>query len=168
MKPTLYSPTPLVSRLEALADPARLRMLHLLSAEELAVSELADVLQMPQSSVSRHLKLLAEQGWVVSRGERTANFYRMANGELPEPARRLWELAAGETQGWAALEHDRLRLARTLAAREEKSGDARAFSPASWSAVSRPMPTVAPVSSTRIPSKVIARDPSADRRAASP
>jgi ArsR family transcriptional regulator len=121
------SPAPLLTRLETLADSARLRMLHLLAGEELAVTELADVLQMPQSTVSRHLKLLAEQGWVVSRGERTANFYRMANGELPEPVRRLWELAVEETRGWPALEHDRLRLARRLAEREEKGGDARAF-----------------------------------------
>jgi ArsR family transcriptional regulator len=51
----------------------------------------------------------------------------MANGELAEPARRLWELAAEETRAWPALEHDRLRLARTLAAREARHGDARAF-----------------------------------------
>jgi ArsR family transcriptional regulator len=121
------SPSPLLSRLETLADPARLRLLHLLEAEELAVSELADVLQMPQSSVSRHLKALAEQGWVVSRGERTANFYRMANGELADPARRLWALAAEETRGWSALEHDRLRLARRLAEREARTEDGRAF-----------------------------------------
>jgi ArsR family transcriptional regulator len=127
MKQLSPSPTPLLSRLETLADPARLRLLHLLATEELAVSELADVLQMPQSSVSRHLKLLAEQGWVVARSARTANFYRMANGELPEPARRLWDLAADETRGWTALEHDRLRLARALAAREGRDGDARAF-----------------------------------------
>src|SRR5262245_52416986 len=121
MKTPAPSPTPLLARLEALADPARLRMLHLLSRAELAGSELADVLQMPQSSVSRHLKLLSDEGWVVSRGERTANFYAMANGELALAARRLWELAAEETRGWPALEHDGLRLARTLAAREAKS-----------------------------------------------
>ena len=118
------SPTPLLARLETLADPARLRLLHLLEAEELAVSELADVLQMPQSSVSRHLKLLAGQGWIVSRAERTANFYRMANGELPAPARRLWELAAEETRDWSALAHDRLRLRRCLAGR---TADSRTF-----------------------------------------
>jgi ArsR family transcriptional regulator len=125
--PTAASPEPLLARLDSLADPARLRLLHLLSAEELAVSELAGILQMPQSSVSRHLKLLGEQGFVVARAERTANYYRMANGELPASSRCLWELAAAETASWPALEHDRLRLARTLAARDEKSGDARAF-----------------------------------------
>ena len=114
----------LLARLGSLADPVRLRLLALLEAEELGVGELAEILQQPQSSVSRHLKLLGEQGWVVSRSERTANLYRMANGELPEPARKLWELTRDELAGWPALEHDRLRLRRRLAARD---GDSRRF-----------------------------------------
>ena len=62
-----------VSRLASLADPARLRLLALLEAHELQVSELADVLQLPQSTVSRHLKVLAAEGWIAARGERSAN-----------------------------------------------------------------------------------------------
>jgi SAM-dependent methyltransferase len=112
-----HSPDLLLARFSSLADPARLRMLHLLEHQELAVSELADVLQMPQSSVSRHLKLLGGEGWIVSRSAGTANFYQMANGELPESARQLWSLAAGETREWPALAHDRLRLARCLSGR---------------------------------------------------
>lgn len=114
----------LLSRLGSLADPVRLRLLALLEGEELGVGELAEIVQLPQSSVSRHLKLLGEQGWVVSRSERTANFYRMANGELSEGAKRLWELTREELARWPALEHDRLRLRRRLAARE---GDSRRF-----------------------------------------
>ncbi len=119
-----HSPDLLLARISSLADPARLRMLHLLEQQELAVSELADVLQMPQSSVSRHLKLLAGEGWVVARGAGTANYYRMASGELPESSRQLWQLAAGETRDWPALAHDRLRLARCLASR---AGEGRDF-----------------------------------------
>ena len=118
------TPVPLIGRLAALAEPARLRLLALLEGEELAVSELAEILQLPQSTVSRHLKQLSDEGWLVVRGERTANFYRMANGELPEPARRIWEVARGEIAGWPALAHDRLRLERTLAGRR---GDSSAF-----------------------------------------
>lgn len=123
-KPPALSPDLLLARISSLADPARLRMLHLLEQQELAVSELADVLQMPQSSVSRHLKLLAGEGWVVARGAGTANYYSMANGELPETSRQLWQLAAGETREWPALAHDRLRLARCLATR---AGEGRDF-----------------------------------------
>jgi len=113
-----HSPLLLIDQLSALAEPARLRLLSLLEGNELAVSELAQILQMPQSSVSRHLKLLADQGWIVSRGERTANLYRLANGELPEPARRLWELARESVADWPELAQDRLRLARRLADRD--------------------------------------------------
>jgi len=108
-----------LARLDSLADPARLRLLALLEAEELGVGELAEIVQLPQSSVSRHLKVLSDQGWVFSRSERTANLYTMANGELPAPARALWSVTKGEIAGWSELEHDRLRLERRLAERAE-------------------------------------------------
>jgi len=118
------TPEPLLSRLESLADPIRLRLLVLLEENELSVSDLAGILQMPQSSVSRHLKPLAEQGWIVSRSERTANLYRMANGELPDAARKLWELSRQEITAWPQLAHDKLRLEQRLA---ERQPDARAL-----------------------------------------
>ncbi|MFN7941561.1 MAG: metalloregulator ArsR/SmtB family transcription factor [Thermoanaerobaculia bacterium] len=114
------NPTALLSRLDGLADPARLRLLALLEGEELGVSELAEILQLPQSTVSRHLKVLADLGYVLARSERTANFYRMANGELPDSARRLWELSREEIRGWPELEQDRLRLARRLERRSTR------------------------------------------------
>ena len=103
MKQAATDPSPLISRIGALADPARLRLLTLLSAEELGVGELAEIVQMPQSSVSRHLKALADTGWVVARSERTANLYRMAGDALPDGARGLWEVARREIEGWPAL-----------------------------------------------------------------
>ena len=39
----------------SLADPTRLRLLRLLERHELGVADLCDVLQLPQSTVSRHL-----------------------------------------------------------------------------------------------------------------
>lgn len=108
------TPAPFLARFEALAEPARLRLLALLGERELSVSDLAEVLQLPQSTVSRHLKLLGEQGWVASRSERTANLYRMLDGDLAPAARRLWELAREEMTGWPALEQDRVRLERRL------------------------------------------------------
>lgn len=113
-----------VSRLASLADPARLRLLALLEAHELQVSELADVVQLPQSTVSRHLKVLTAEGWIASRGERTANLYRMTNGELPEAARSLWNATRSDLSAWSAIVQDGLRLERVLAARES---DGKAF-----------------------------------------
>ena len=117
------SPTQLLARLDALGDPARLRLLALLDGHELGVGELTEIVQLPQSTVSRHLKLLAEQGWVVSRAERTANLYSLANGELPPAAHALWQLARTEIAAWPALAHDRLRLERRLAERRTSARD---------------------------------------------
>ena len=63
-----------LSWLGTLGDLARLRTLRLLEREELGVGELARALQLPQSTVSRHLKPLFEQGWVTSarRGRRAS------------------------------------------------------------------------------------------------
>lgn len=51
----------------ALADSTRRRMLRVLAAHELSVNELVEVLEVPQSTVSRHLKMLREVGMVVDR-----------------------------------------------------------------------------------------------------
>ena len=63
------NPTQVTDRLAALSDMVRLRILRLLEAEALSVGEVAKVVQLPQSTISRHLKLLADAGWVV-RGRR--------------------------------------------------------------------------------------------------
>ena len=47
-------------RLPVLSEPTRARLLRVLAQEELGVGELARVVQLPQSTVSRHLKVLQE------------------------------------------------------------------------------------------------------------
>ena len=50
--------------LTVLGDALRSRMLVLLERHELTVGELCAVLQLPQSTVSRHLKVLGDADWV--------------------------------------------------------------------------------------------------------
>lgn len=114
---TFQSPTILLERLAALGDMARLRILRLLSREELSVGELARILQLPQSTVSRHLKLLHDGGWIFKRSEGTASLYRLDDQYLDEPAQQLWKVAAGQLGNGATFEHDDARLAEILAAR---------------------------------------------------
>jgi ArsR family transcriptional regulator len=102
----------------SLADPTRLRLLRLLDREELSVQELCEVLRLPQSTVSRHLKTLSDQGWLGSRRHGTQSFYRLAE-PLDGGARRLWKVARAETDAWAASEQDDLRLEARLRARRE-------------------------------------------------
>ena len=70
--------TAIFDDLTTLADATRSRMLLLLERHELTVAELCAVLQLPQSTVSRHLKTLADAGWVASRRDGTSRYYTLA------------------------------------------------------------------------------------------
>jgi len=111
-------PEALLSWMASLADATRLRLLHLLERHELGVVELCEVLQIPQSSVSRHLKVLADQGWLEGRSQGTNRLYRMAEAPRDSGARKLWLLAREQTSGWPTVQQDRLRLTRRLSERE--------------------------------------------------
>ena len=115
------SPEALLGWMEALADPTRLRLLRVLEQHELGVAELCDVLQLPQSTVSRHLKVLSDEGWTTSRRQGTVHLYRSAPTELDPAARRLWLVARDQTRHWPAANQDELRLARTLQQRQSHS-----------------------------------------------
>jgi ubiquinone/menaquinone biosynthesis C-methylase UbiE len=107
-----------------LAEPTRLRLLRAVETGELAVSDLCAVLQMPQSTVSRHLKVLMDEGWVVSRKDGTTNYYRLDSEHIQNGASELWGLACGQTETWPTLKQDRLRLAERL---RQRRGATRAF-----------------------------------------
>ncbi len=124
MNPETAQPAALLQWMDSLADATRLRLLRLLEEHELGVVDLCAVLQMPQSTVSRHLKVLADEGWVVSRRRGTMNRYALAAAELPQAARKLWALAREQTDHWPALKQDELRLQRRL---QQHSPDAKTF-----------------------------------------
>jgi ArsR family transcriptional regulator len=109
--------------MEQLAEPVRLRILRALEKQELSVLELCEALALPQSTVSRHLKVLAESGWLVSRRQGTHSLHAWADGIEPG-ARRLWLLARAETEGWPLLRQDADRLA---AVKARKDGAQRFF-----------------------------------------
>lgn len=117
-------PHALLTWMECLADPTRLRLLRLLEHHELGVVELCDVLQLPQSTVSRHLKILSDQKWLTNHRHATTNLYRMTTSELDPSARRLWALARQQTENWATHRQDELRLARRL---RERQANGQAF-----------------------------------------
>lgn len=102
----------------SLADATRARILRLLERCELTVAELCAVLQLPQSTVSRHLKVLADGEWVQRRREGTSSLYRMISDELDPAARRLWLLVREQAQHDEA---DAQRLQRVLAERQTRS-----------------------------------------------
>lgn len=111
---------PLFDRMTALADSTRSRMLLLLERHELTVNEIRSVLQLPQSTVSRHLKALVDQDWITSRPEGTSRRYRAA--EKMEPAsRKLWHLVREQVMPTPAAQQDSRRVQAVLAHRRSKS-----------------------------------------------
>src|SRR6478736_1659760 len=106
--------------LSTLADATRSRMLVLLERHELTVSELCTVLQLPQSTVSRHLKTLADSGWVISRRDGTSRYYTLSLDERAH-ARRLWSLLRDQVSLTAGADQDARRLKNVLARRQSKS-----------------------------------------------
>jgi len=112
---------PLLDHLAALTEPVRCRILLLLERHELTVGELCSVLQLPQSTVSRHLKTLGEAGWVVSRRDGTSRFYHLVDGGDGSPLPQLWDIIRREIGESPAAVQDSKRLESTLSARRTKS-----------------------------------------------
>src|SRR3954463_9361136 len=111
----------ILEHMSALADPTRCRMLLLLEKPDLTVSELCAVLQMPQSTVSRHLKTLADDDWVTSRRDGTSRFYSLPLDDLDSGAKRLWPLIREQVTGTSGSSQDDHRLRSVLARRRAKS-----------------------------------------------
>jgi ArsR family transcriptional regulator len=109
--------------LVALSDPTRGRVLLVLDGHELTVSEIGQVLQLPQPTVSRHLKTLTDEGWLVARADGTSRRYALA-APLEAGAQELWAVVRGRVASTAAARHDAERLRAVLAARRTTS---RAF-----------------------------------------
>ena len=105
----------ILDHLASLADTTRSRILLLLDRHELTVSELCAIVQLPQSTVSRHLKALADAGWAHSRADGTSNLYSLTRDELDAAARRLWGLVREQVGSTAAAVQDQRRLQATLA-----------------------------------------------------
>ncbi len=117
---TTASPTTLLDSLSALNDIARLRVLHLLSQHELSVGEIADVLQLPQSTVSRHLKMLLETEYVSRRTIGTTGLYRVSDS-MPCSTADLWDIAKDNFVDLPSSCEDNSRLISALAQRRSDS-----------------------------------------------
>lgn len=117
-------PTSILERLAALGDMTRLRILRLLESHELSVGEVSQVVQLPQSTVSRHLKVLADGSWLAKRNQGTATLYRHVLDDVPVEARALWVAVRDQLGHSAEFEDDARRVKAVLA---ERRTDSQAF-----------------------------------------
>ncbi len=68
----------------ALGDPTRILILYLLSERGMFVNEISDALEMPQSSASRHLRVLRERNLVATERQGTAVLYSLQDRRIIE------------------------------------------------------------------------------------
>ena len=123
--------------LSTLSDATRSRMLLILERHELTVSELCAVLQLPQSTVSRHLKTLADADWVSSRRDGTSRYYTLAVSDRDAHTRRLWALLRDQIASTAGADQDMRRLKSVLARRRTKSEEFFASAAGQWDRLRR-------------------------------
>lgn len=86
------------SAFAVLAETNRRAILSLLASSERSVRELEQRLRMPQPSVSKHLRVLREAGFVESRVDAQRRLYRLR----PEPLREVDAWLAPFRRFWAA------------------------------------------------------------------
>ena len=121
--------------LQLLAESSRVRLLSVLHADELTVGELVQVVQMPQSTVSRHLKALLEAGWVKRRTEGATSLYRGASQAPGEAAEAIWRAVLDDWTAGRTHTEDQARLRAVLAARTEEAQTLFARIRAEWDAM---------------------------------
>lgn len=121
--------------MNCLADATRLRLLALLAEHELGVSDLCEVVQLPQSTVSRHLKILGDEGWAISRRQGTTNLYQVVLDELDQRQRELWLITRDEASDWATLKQDKLRLQQLVLSKQQDAGAFFADAAEQWESI---------------------------------
>ena len=107
-----------IALFHALADPARLRIVESMKSGECAVGDIVERMDIHQSGVSRHLRILTEAGIVQMR---------------PDGQKRLYSLrreAFDQLEAWVAgyLRHWEARLDRFGAALERNRAAAKTAS----------------------------------------
>jgi ArsR family transcriptional regulator len=125
---------PIHARLGALAEPTRTRLLLLLARHELSVGELCGAVQLPQSTVSRHLRVLLDEGWVVSRPDGQSRYYRLAT-ELEPNAQRLWQVVGDAVSASVEAEQDAVRAQQAVRERRTRSQEFFSTAASDWETV---------------------------------
>lgn len=105
--------------LKLLSDPTRLRLLALLTREELSVAELQEILGMAQSRISSQLALLRQAEIVVDRRDGKKAFYSL-RPNLDPKGQALLQAACDSVSSLPELVEDRANLERILKKRRDR------------------------------------------------
>jgi DNA-binding transcriptional ArsR family regulator len=87
----------------ALGDPTRIMMLYLLSEKGLFVNEISEALGTPQSSVSRHLRILRERSLVTAERQGTAVLYSLSDRRIIQALDLMRAMLSAQVQAQARI-----------------------------------------------------------------
>ncbi len=108
----------IIKQFKALSDPTRLRLLNILNHFELNVNEIVSIVDMIQSGVSRHLKILLEAGLLKSRKDGSFIYYS-ANGT--DATRELINLACTQVETAPLFVQDLHRAEQSITLRKNRT-----------------------------------------------
>jgi len=106
--------------LKALSERTRLRILALLTESELRVCDMMAALNMPQSTVSRHLSYLKNARWIQSRRKGAWMYYRLVRSESALQ-QKLWNMLDKYLHQLPEVRNDLRMLRSYLAQRSPRS-----------------------------------------------
>lgn len=95
---------------KAISDETRVRILKLLEKQELCVCQLMAILEIGQSTVSKHLGILKNAGLVEVRKEWTWSFYRLSKEGINTYNRNFLKLLSSVLNDDALVREDEARL----------------------------------------------------------
>ena len=87
----------------ALSDPTRILILYCLSEKSCFVNELVDTLELPQSTISRHLGILRDRYLVVSERDGSTIFYKLADHRIIEALDLMREILSTQLKNNAEI-----------------------------------------------------------------
>jgi ArsR family transcriptional regulator len=86
-----------------LADPTRIHILYALAEKPINVSDLATRLELPQPTISRHLKVLKDRGMVASERDGQSVFYHIPDPRIIEALDLLRAVLSDSLESQVAL-----------------------------------------------------------------
>jgi len=87
----------------ALGDPKRILILYLLAEQGCFVNEICETLDLPQSTVSRHLRVLRERNLVVTERKGTSIYYSLADKRIVAALDLMRGILASQWEAQAEL-----------------------------------------------------------------
>jgi ArsR family transcriptional regulator len=113
-----------IELLKTFSEPQRLRIINLLQASELSVSELVEILSLSQSNVSHHVKILKDQGLIDIIKNGSQKYYRnIISPTLPDNMLKIWNELKSFVKEPPETSEDERRLINILTKRNDNDLD---------------------------------------------